>query len=601
MATGLVGTWLVGAQALWPIGGVALEDVFNRPSWERPTVDNPFDPFGEDTADEFTGSPVFTGGFETGGPGAGGATTGGTGFLGGGGLSGEYVFWTAGDPTDPRDGGAITAVQDDGVRTINIYASRLEFFRLEVRDPDGDLVSYIPKWISGTLTQQLDHASLLEFSALLTDEGVSDAVPPNQVWLRDRWGFIIDTFQVEKRAPNGNGDASYVTITAQGAISQLLREPLVEYDAEDTTVQAHVEALIALQQRSAPFTVGKIDKEIGELVQSLYVFDSNIHAALLTLQMALPKEFRGRIYVDAQRRIQWRMAPGDVTEQVITREANVRAINAEVDYTQLVNRIYMYGEGNDPASRLKLTDAVDDDENPIEEEYIEDSSSVSTYGLSPYIKIDRRIRYPETLYRIAKRVLEEFAEPTTVVEVELLDIAKADDAPVGWADIHIGGKYRVVDTALSVDSVVEIVKIERDLARPVPVRVELANQVKTLADLFARLIEGLQQPLDVDGNRYPTMGRNYSAQEPRAARAGDVRWNDGGDKGQMHDGDDWRDLADAGDIADAIWYTATTKAGLPNTDLLETALGRVTAGIDQGVIYIRNPANNGWVAVNKLE
>lgn len=47
-------------------------------------------------------------------------------------------------------------------------------------------------------------------------------------------------------------------------------------------------------------------------------------------------------------------------------------------------------------------------------------------------------------------------------------------------------------------------------------------------------------------------------------------------------------------------YTATTKAGLPS-GVSETSMGRVTAGADQGVVYIRDSGNSGWVALNKLE
>ena len=50
-----------------------------------------------------------------------------------------------------------------------------------------------------------------------------------------------------------------------------------------------------------------------------------------------------------------------------------------------------------------------------------------------------------------------------------------------------------------------------------------------------------------------------------------------------------------------IWYTASSKAALPNTGLLSTALGRVISGANNGVIYVRNPDNDGWDAINRLE
>lgn len=441
----------------------------------------------------------------------------------------------------------------------------------------------------------MDKASELKFTIPYDAEGAADLVRPNSVWLRDRWGFVVGTFQIQRRRPTGDGDASYYEIECIDAIAQLGDELVLEYNVSTAgaTVLDHVTALLDLQLRDNPLTLGDIDPEIADVELPFYAADTNIHAALLALQIAIPRDLRGRFYVDARRRLQWRLIPGDTTEQVITRAANVRSIEAETDYTALVNRIYMYGEGQDVRDRLRLTDAGE------AEEYIEDAASVSTWGLAPAMKVDRRIRHADTLLRVAERILEEYSTPPVVVSVELLDLAKADDAPDGWRDIEIGGQYRVVDTQLGLDTTVEIVGIETDLARPVPIRVELANQTRQLSDLITSLVDSLQQPLDVDGERYPTMGRNYSARDPREARAGDVRWNDGTDKGQMHDGSAWQDIG----AGDELHFQATTKAGLTAASGVDVrSFGRVDgSGSDNGMVCVPNPAKNGWAAINFWE
>lgn len=588
MSTALVGDFPIGVQPLWPPSPVTLADVFDSPSWERPTPETGYTP-PEGTAETFEGVPGFGGG-----PDGGGVFTGSPGFTG---EAYDGSFWSMGDASDPDDGGTITVVQLDGtVVSMAIRANRLRHWRIEVRDPDGDLLAHVPEWIGGKLRRMLDKASALEFRIEYDAEGADELARPNTVWLRDRWGYVVDTFQIMRRRPVGRGDSSFIDIVCQGAISQLAMEVVIEYAEDDpaATVGQHVAALLALQGRDDALTLGRIDPEIEEIELPFFAYDTTIHAALLQLQIALPRELRGRFYVDARRRLQWRLLPGDTTEQIITRGRNVYAIEAETDYSTLVNRLYMYGEGQDTRDRLKLTALGEE----YPEEYLDDTESITAYGLAPAIKVDRRIRYPETLLRVAQRILEEFAAPQVVVRVDLLDLAKADDAPAGWRDIEIGGKYRAVDTTLGIDSVVEIVEIETDLARPVPIRVELANQTKTLGDLVSALIDATQQPLDVDGDRYPTMGRNYTSREPREARAGDVRWNADDDRGEMHDGDAWQAIASEGAI---YWYTATTKAGLPNTDIPETALGRVTAGDDKGMVCVRNPDNNGWDAINFME
>jgi len=565
--TALLGDFLIGTQYLWPPATVTLADFMDAPSFDRPTTTPP-------AADEtFTGSPGFEGG---------GTFTGAPGFDG---EIGELSLWSIGDVSDPYDGGTITIVNPDGTITaLNIRANRQRFYTIEIYDVYNERVAVVPGWIRGRLKRQLDKASELSFTIPYDAEGAADLVRPNHVWLRDRWGFVIDTFQIQKRRPTGSGDASYYEIDCVGAIAQLGDEVLTEYVGATNTVSAHVAALMDGQERGNPITVGTIDPDISTIELPFYAVDTNIHAALLSLQMALPRDSRGRMYVDARRRLQWRLQPGDVTEQVITRAANVRSIEAETDYTSLVNRIYMYGEGQDHASRLNLTDAGE------AHEYIDDATSITTWGVCSAIKVDRRIRHPETLLKVAQRILEEFATPPVVVSVELLDLAKADDAPIGWNDIEIGGRYRVVDTTLAVDSSVEIVAIETDLARPVPIRVDLANQTRNLSDLISGLVDAIQQPLDVDGDRYPTMGRNYTAQDPRAVRAGDTRWNDGASRGEMSDGTDWQAMGGGIPL-----YQATSKAGLDNTDIEPYALGFITAGDTQGAWYERNAANGAWV------
>jgi len=517
----LIGDFEIGTQPLWPAAAVSVADWFDLPSWERPTEDNPDGaPVGTET---FSGTPGF------GGTGGTAPSTGTPGFDG---DPFPGSTWNAGGGAP---GGTITVVTSGGVVLVPIYAHRTRFWRVEVYDEDGVRVAYVPHIISGKLQRRLDQASTLEFKVAMDSEGASDLVRPNYIVLRDRWGFVVETFQILRRRPIGSGDASYLEIVAQGKIAQLGDEVVIEYSqgVATTTVGEHVAALLDLQAKAAVITLGTIDPEIADIELPFYAADTSIHAALLQLQAVLPKDQRGRFYLDAKGKFQWRLVPGDTTEQVITRGRNVQGITAETDYSLLVNRIYLYGEGQDKADRLRLTDAGE------AEDYLEDAASVTTWGLSPAIKVDRRIRYPETLLRMAERILEEFATPQVKVEVDLLDLAKADDIE-GWHDIEIGGKYRVVDTALGVDSSIEIVGIEVDFARPVAVRVELANQTKTLGDLITGLVEALEQPLDVDGDRYKTMGRNYSERDARDPRMGDTRWKSDEDRLEAHDGTDWQ-------------------------------------------------------------
>jgi hypothetical protein len=486
----------------------------------------------------------------------------------------------------------IRIITSNGPVSVEVRADRLTFYSIEVYDPAGDLLARVPKWISGQHSEQMDAASELTLRVVVGAEGEAELVRPNSVWLRDRWGFVIGTFQIQKRSVVGSKSASYVDLTMLSSIAQLGEEVITGYTGADLPVSEHIAALLALQEKSDPLTLGTIDETIAAVSLPHVVPDSNIHAALLALQAALPRAQRGHIYVDPQRRLQWRLAIGDSNEQVITRALNVSTVSAETDYSRTINKLWLYGEGQDPSTRLTLLDAGES------EEFITDADSVTAYGLYKSIKTDKRITTPEVLQRVANRILEEFATPPVTVSIDLLDVAKADNAPTGVGDIYIGGSYRVVDADLGIDASVEIVGISTDLTRPVPIRVDLANQTRTLDEVIGAILDGLYQPLDVLGDRYPNMGRNFSDGALTDFRAGDTRWNDDDGVAEMFDGTDWSEMG-GGDV---IWYTATTKAGLPDaTTVAITALGRVTGGADNGMICVVNEDGDGWDALNFCE
>jgi len=64
-----------------------------------------------------------------------------------------------------------------------------------------------------------------------------------------------------------------------------------------------------------------------------------------------------------------------------------------------------------------------------------------------------------------------------------------------------------------------------------------------------------------------------------------------------------RGAGGGGGSGPTIWYTATTKAGLPDAadSIVSTALGRVTAGTLQGACFVRHPTTDDWVSFTHLE
>ena len=57
-----------------------------------------------------------------------------------------------------------------------------------------------------------------------------------------------------------------------------------------------------------------------------------------------------------------------------------------------------------------------------------------------------------------------------------------------------------------------------------------------------------------------------------------------------------------GTTAASSVYTAETKAELPDASTVpETSFARVTAGADQGSVYVVNVNKNGWLSINFWE
>ena len=567
--SGACGMWPCGVQPLMPNQAVDAGDIFNTPWWNRPTADNP-----------------------TGGTGGGAPPTWpASGWNGDGygypdlsspsGWTGSFpgIWNLPADPTDPTDGGTVTTPTGG---TINIRSHRLHIYRLEVYDDSNQRLAGIDQWFDGTMRLGLDEASTLRFSIARSDSSAALMVRPNTIWIRDRWGFLVDTFQIQQTAGRRTGDATYLDVMCQSALAQLGEEPIVLYegetdDGEALTVAQHVANLLETQVRDNALELGIVSDAIAAESLVFRSQDSTILGTLRRLQSALPKAVAGHFYVDATRHLHWTLEMGPQPERFLGLGQNLKDLNYTTDWSQLINRIYMYGEGEDPATRLKLTDAGE------AEEYKEDATSVATYGLAPRVKIDRRIRKPETLAMVGDRILEEFSTPQILIELDALDLAKSDEFPA-VEDIYIGSNYRVVDTAQSIDTVVEVVAMEINLANPVPVALELTNAARRLGDLIGDLIDALTQPLDVDGDRYPTMGRNYSDQDARVARKGDTRWSDADDKGQMHDGSEWQDMGGGFTVFKAASLIALESAH-PAAEQDICALAVLTDGDDKYAWY----------------
>ena len=425
-----------------------------------------------------------------------------------------------------------------------LTASRLAIYSIEVRSSVHALIDGVDRWFDGRLRFEVDEASRLSFSVTADDAIVASLVTPNIIWVRDRWGMLLETFRIRSVIKTRDGEKTTVRVNCQSALVALGIEPVINYSTGydddwvpvEMTVGAIVGELLDLQVQSPSITLGRIDSTIRDYSLSFYAGDTTVLAALRDLQARLPQAIAGHFYVDNRGRLNWRVRIGSHRGEALAVGSALAGIEYSTSYEDMVTRLYLYGEGDDPTYRVRLTDVGADEP----EEYIE-SATVGTYGVIPLVIWEKSIRTPQALLEVAERLIEELGQPVIEIGIDAIDLAKADGTRFpGANDLYIGSTYTVTDAALSVSTDVSVVAIEPSMENPLQVKVELTNRRRSLADLLASILKSINSPLNVDGVQYPTMGRNYTTAPavPRY-RAGDTRYNA---NPQMYNGTDWEDM-----------------------------------------------------------
>ena len=426
-----------------------------------------------------------------------------------------------------------------------VERDRLIPFNIEVRSEHGSLLNTITQYFDGHLRQRLDVASTLNFSVVGTHAAVSNLVFPNRIWLRDRWGMLIEKFLISQYKKRRQGDGIFLDVTCEGAIAALGIEPVKSYNTgfigsegtisspgtdpgvlkdgvlnpKTATVGQIVADLLDLQVQSPAITLKKIDSAIKDQLVVFNVTDTTVLGALRELQAQLPAAIAGHFYLDSKSRFNWRVKVGNQNGETIEVGGRLAGVEYDTNLDDMFTRIYMYGSGMDPETRLTLIDAGEANE------YIQDNTG--TYGVIPRVVIEKTIRDADQLLEVAERLLEEFSTPASEVTITALDLSKADgDRFDAYNDLCVGGTYRVLDSGQSIDVTVTVTAIDYDFADPIPVRVELKSRRRSLSDLMESILKKLAAPLEIDGDKFPSMGRNYTV-APQSLfhvyRAGDIR------------------------------------------------------------------------------
>lgn len=323
----------------------------------------------------------------------------------------------------------------------------------------------LPFWLSAVWEQEIGRPGRLQFRYPLDKAESSWFGWPDDVYLYDQDGDLIDRFVIMRVTKRRNTTAgAYYDVECEGLMAQLVYENIAEYESGTSTVKDIVAGLLAEQSNSKLTTVkpGKIDKSIGDSVYQLRIERENVLAALEKLRGV----FGGFMTVDTNRRLNWYKELRPSHSQEVRTGINLAALEVMQDYRNLYTAVTVYGAGN-------LVSKT------------ETASTTGTYGtITKYVHMPE-LYTQEACDAAAAELVESIGYPQKVVRCRALDLSMAlnrADLDYSHTALAIGNRVRITDTVLDETVRRTIIKIRRDLHSPVAVTIEVSNPATATDD-----------------------------------------------------------------------------------------------------------------------
>ena len=375
-----------------------------------------------------------------------------------------------------------------GVAAVTVAYRTVEY-HLELRSKTGTLLAHLPWWDKAVWTQETNVPDRLEFTYPAWDEVCADLETPNQVWLRDSAHEyeLLQKFriQVVKQVSEKN---EYVAVTCEDLLCQLADEWIDEYEGGPTdTVADALSDWFGRQVNSPKLSRYLVSSGIANEQMEISVVNQSVLAAIRNLQ----EKLGGYMRVSPARRFTWTTSIGKNIGQQIRRGKNLKGIEVERDFTEMTNRLYAYGAGQNRDSRLTLKDAGES------HEYLDDSSSQSTWGrIVCGVYHNSEITDASTLKKVAQKILAAESDPRIDYLVDIPDLSQDANAPRDFEHIELGARIVLIDEKLGISTTQHVVKVERDLRKKLNITVGLSNKKQLLGHLIAELIQK-QKELDL--------------------------------------------------------------------------------------------------------
>jgi len=127
-------------------------------------------------------------------------------------------------------------------------------------------------------------------------------------------------------------------------------------------------------------------------------------------------------------------------------------------------------------------------QNPLTNDYIEDTASQATYGVRARKYIDKSTTHPITLIKYAIQILEAQKDPPYQYSVDVLNLADVAGYDYSLESLGLDTRVRVIDDLLNVDVNTAIVSITLNLQAPENIQVELSTIKNDISNLFGEIL-----------------------------------------------------------------------------------------------------------------
>ncbi len=241
----------------------------------------------------------------------------------------------------------------------------------------------------------------------------------------------------------------------------------------DDTIENILETLLGYQKRSPIIELGYIHPEYANKTRSIAVTSDSILQAIHQLRQTVG----GYIDVDNNNKFNWNKEIGENKGQQIRYNKNLVGIERDIDYSQICNRIYVYGATKNDGTQVSLKDYG------LDEEYIDDVDSQDQWG-GIYVRVfsDKRITHPDTLYDWAVQILQHYKDPIISYSIDAINLSNIPE--MEFEKLKLGSLITVIDEDLGIDVKLNIVLIRYpnlDLY-PNEISIELATKTRDITD-----------------------------------------------------------------------------------------------------------------------